>query len=243
MSERRILCLQHVPFEGPAIIHNWAIQKGHEFKFTRLFRDEKTPGISSVDWIVVMGGPMSVHDHMQFPWLTKEIEFIRQAIEESKVVIGICLGAQLVAKAMGAKVIKGKQKEIGWFPVQVDIGSARRCGLDFLPRVITPFHWHQDTFDIPDGAVPFASSEAFTNQAFVYDERVLALQFHFEMDLPAIGDIIQHSGNDLVPGKYVQSAESMLGNRNFMNVNHKLMYKILDHLETLKQDHQIKNAL
>lgn len=227
----KIHCLQHVPYEGPAIIQEWALRKGHVFTSTRFYENSILPGLEEIDWLVIMGGPMGVNDSESFPWLDKEINFIRKAIENSRVVIGICLGAQLIAKSLGSDVKKGPHKEIGWFPVTINKIAASQAGLDFLPERITPFHWHGDTFDIPAGAICLASSQAFPNQAFIYRDSVLALQFHFEMDFPAIRAIMANSGKELETSTWVQHADEIIATKNHIADNNELMRKILDRLE------------
>ena len=231
METLRIHCLQHVHFEGPALIREWALQRGHEFSFTRFYDGAAFPDMNEIDWLVIMGGPMGVDDHDKFPWIAEEIRYIRKAIDRSKVVLGICLGAQLIARALGADVHQGRQKEIGWFPVSINKADSGKAGLDFLPDEITAFHWHQDTFDIPAGALNFASSKACPNQAFVYHNTVLALQFHIEMDLAAIEVLIRNSGEELSPGEYVQTAAEMLKRDNPVAMNKSHLWKILDNFE------------
>jgi GMP synthase-like glutamine amidotransferase len=234
MKKFKILCIQHVPFEGPAIIRDWALRKGHEFTTLSLYSNDEFPDIGNMDWLVIMGGPMSVHEHERYPWLKLEIAFIRQAIEQSKVVLGICLGAQLIARALGVQVSRGEHPEIGWFPVRINRHAAQKIGFDFLPEEITPFHWHQETFDIPSGAMHLASSTLFPNQAFLFKDRVLALQFHLEMDFAAIQEIIQHSGEAPSPEEYIQHASTILENKQPISANNELMCKILDKFEEFR---------
>ena len=224
----RIHIFQHVSFEGPAAIKAWADDNGHLLSFTRFYKNEKLPELDEIDWLVIMGGPMSVYDQPQYPWLKTEIEFIRLAIEQSKVVIGICLGAQLIATALGARVYRGPLPEIGWFPIRIDQKVANLNGLAFLPPETVVFHWHQDTFEIPEGAIALASSEAFPNQAFIYGNLVLALQFHFEMDEPALKSIINNGSNELIAGKWVQTAPEILNHQSFIAENNNLLFCLLD---------------
>ncbi|MBN1142937.1 MAG: type 1 glutamine amidotransferase [Bacteroidales bacterium] len=224
----RIHIFQHVPFEGPAAIKVWAEKNGHMLSYTRFFNNDKLPEPDEIDWLVIMGGPMGVYDQEQYPWLKTEIDFIRKAMEQSKVVIGICLGAQLIAAALGAKVHRGSLPEIGWFPIRINPKAANQNGLGFLPPEAVVFHWHQDTFEIPEGATLLASSEAFPNQAFVYGNRVLALQFHFEMDETALKSIISNGHDELVSGTWVQTAPEILNRLPLIKENNSFLFHLLD---------------
>lgn len=224
----RIHIFQHVSFEGPAAIQVWADKNGHLLSFTRFYNNEKIPEPDEIDWLVIMGGPMGVYDQEQYPWLKTEIDFVRKAMEQSKVVIGICLGAQLIAATLGARVYHGSLPEIGWFPIKIDQKAATLNGLDFLPSEAVVFHWHQDTFEIPEGATLLASSETFPNQAFLYDNRVLALQFHFEMDEPALNNIISNGSHELIHGKWVQTAPEILDRSSLIAENNALLFRLLD---------------
>lgn len=229
----RIHIFQHVSFEGPAAIKVWAEKNGHKLSYTLFFKNDKIPEPDEIDWLIIMGGPMGVYDRHQYPWLDLEIDFIRRAIEQSKVVIGICLGAQLIATALGGKVYRGTHPEIGWFPVKIDQKTASLKGLGFLPTEAVVFHWHQDTFEIPAGAAALASSEAFPNQAFFYGNRVLALQFHFEMDYPALERMISHGRNELVESAIVQSASEIQQQQKQIAPNNELLFKLLDAMATI----------
>jgi len=184
--------LQHVPFEGLGIIEDWAKTQDAEISCTRLFAGEQLPDIGSFDWLVVMGGPMGIYDHKEHPWLIAEKEFIKAAIDTGKTVLGICLGAQLIADVLGAKVYPGSQKEIGWFPIQRSEGAP-----ELLPATLTAFHWHGDTFELPAGATRLASSEACKNQGFIYNDRVVALQFHLETTPESMEALIENCAEEL----------------------------------------------
>jgi GMP synthase-like glutamine amidotransferase len=200
---------QHVPFEGPARIGTWAAARGHRVTFTRWFAGERPPAPTSVDLLVVMGGPMSVYEEHLYPWLREEKHFIRQAIASGKRILGVCLGAQLLAEVLGARVYPHTCKEIGWFPVQRTAEAARAEAFDALPDGLEVFHWHGDTFDIPPGAVHALRSEACSNQAFSYEERVVGLQFHIEIEVAGVATLIEQCPGDLRPSRYVQSAAQL----------------------------------
>ncbi len=212
----RLHWLQHVPFEGLGYIEDWAEEQGFDITCTRLYDDEEElPEIDDIDWLIVMGGPMGIFEYNDYPWLTDEKEFIELAIDEEKTVVGICLGAQLMADVLGAKVYPGPEKEIGWFPIQRSNEAP-----DLIPEELTVFHWHGDTFEIPDGAVALATSEPGINQGFVYENRAVGLQFHMETTPDSMDALIGNCGDELVDAPYIQSAEAMKeGLSNIETVN------------------------
>jgi GMP synthase-like glutamine amidotransferase len=202
--------LQHVDFEGLGHIGAWIENQGHPLTLTRLFAGDPLPRLEAFDRLVIMGGPMNIYEDDRYPWLAAERALIRAAVEAGKSAVGVCLGAQLLADALGSKVFAGANKEIGWWPVRL-LGNAQDAGLlAGLPEQPTVFHWHGDTFDVPPGAVQLAESEGCRSQAFVYDNRVLGLQFHLESTPDTVRSILAHCGHELVPARYVQSEAEIL---------------------------------
>ena len=158
-----------------------------------------------------MGGPMNIYEEDRFPWLTREKIFIKDAIDSGKIVLGVCLGAQLIASVLGAKIHKNQYPEIGWFNVWLTDAARKSRVFRRLPERFTVFHWHGDTFDLPPGATWIAESDACRNQAFEYGGgRVIGLQFHLDTTLESIQRLVEHCGNELVPGEYVQSERELL---------------------------------
>ncbi len=204
----RIHYLQHVEFEDSAYILRWAQESGYEVSCTRLYQKEPFPPIDKIDWLLIMGGPMSVNDETRFVWLRQEKDFIERCMAANKQVIGFCLGAQLIASVLGARVYSNSCKEIGWFPVKIH--SANRDLNNVFPSEMNAFHWHGETFDLPQNAILFASSEACTHQAFQYGNHVWAFQFHLEILKSSIEKLIRFCPEDLSPGPYVQSAEDIM---------------------------------
>jgi GMP synthase (glutamine-hydrolysing) len=205
----RLHYFQHVPFEPPGTIERWASDRGHDLTGTHLYREEAFPEIDDVDWLIVMGGPMGVGDTEEYPWLREEARFIERAIDAGRVVAGICLGAQLVAAALGADVYEARTPEIGWFPVEATPAAADSPLFADLGESYGVFHWHGDTFDLPGGATRMAGTDACRNQAFVYEERVVGLQFHLESAPETVADLLAESG-DLPEGPRVQDPDRIV---------------------------------
>ena len=200
--------LQHVPFEGLGSIEAWLRASGYEMTSTRFYESADLPEIHEIDLLIVMGGPMSVNDEQDFPWLALEKRFIRDVIASGKPVLGICLGAQLIASAMGAKVYSNPVKEIGWFPVEA-VSLPESATFKF-PSSSEVFHWHGETFGLPPGAVRLARSAGCENQAFQIGDSVIGLQFHLESTPESVRDIVAHCRAELLAATYVQTEERIL---------------------------------
>jgi GMP synthase-like glutamine amidotransferase len=201
----RLHYLQHVPFEGLGSILEWANRRAGELSATKFFEDPAFPDLREVDLLVIMGGPMSVNDESQYAWLTAEKKFIRDAIEAGKAVLGVCLGAQLVASALGSPVYAISEKEIGWFPVSRTEDASASMGNFLFPHQADVFHWHGETFDLPEGASRLASSPACPNQAFQLRRRVIGLQFHLEVTPGSVAALVDNCRHELIPAPYIQT--------------------------------------
>jgi len=200
---------QHVPFEGLGSIAPWLEARGASVTGTRFFEECTLPTANDVDLLIVMGGPMSVNDESIYPWLKDEKRFIKEAIGRGKPVLGVCLGAQLIANAMGARVYPNAEKEIGWFPIHRAHTPGARGAFQF-PKDSLVFHWHGETFDLPAGAIRLARSEGCENQAFQVGHNVIGLQFHLETTPQGAKDLVGKCRHELVPAKFVQSEETIL---------------------------------
>lgn len=150
---------------------------------------------------------MSVHDTSRHPWLIDEIRFVAQHLERGTPMLGVCLGAQIIARAAGARVYPNPEPEIGWYPIYAvspPDGSMFR-----FPAATTVFHWHGETFDLPAGAAHLATSEACRHQAYQLGSTVIGLQFHLETTPDLVEGLVSHGASDLVPSRYVQSAAEL----------------------------------
>ncbi|MEJ5365732.1 MAG: type 1 glutamine amidotransferase [Desulfosoma sp.] len=205
----RLHVLEHVPFEGPGHIAQWGAAQGFEIRTTRLHAGEPLPAPHAFDWLIVMGGPMNIYEDDLYPWLAEERRFINSAVISGKTILGICLGAQLLADALGSTVFRGMFKEIGWHPVEMTPEAAVSPLFKDFPSSFHAFHWHGDTFHIPEGAVHMARSAGCPSQAFVYEDRAIGLQFHLESTEETVEALLRHCGTEITEGPYIQDERTI----------------------------------
>ena len=219
---------QHVPYEGLGHIQAWAADNGHRLTSTRFFEeDAHIPALTEIDALIVLGGPMNVFDEAQYGWLAGEKQFIKEAIDAEKKILGICLGAQMLANVLGAAVKPAPNKEIGWFPVvATDESKSLPWFYELFSAGPTVFHWHADKFEMPYGAINLASSDANKNQAFVLDNQILALQFHVETTPDDVQILLENARADVVPGNFVQHEAELL-NDTALAENQQMCNKLL----------------
>jgi len=222
--------LQHVPFEGPAFLSD-LLSPHHPLTVHHLYRGDALPDPVAVQRLIILGGPMGADDEETVPFLRSEKRFIAEVIARGATVLGICLGAQLIARVLGAAVTKNLHREIGWFPVTRHPRLEGSCLGPALPTVFEAFHWHGDTFAIPDGAVPLGSTEACANQGFVFDNRVAGFQFHLEATADSVSLLLAHCGDELDGSPFVRSREEIRGDTDRFDLTHRLMAAVLDVLK------------
>ncbi len=189
MNDMSVLIIKNIPAEGPGTIEDCLKKKGIPYRILEFSRGEEVSGTGEYSHLIVMGGPMAVYEMDKYPYLRKEAELIRNFIESGKAVFGVCLGAQMIAHALGAGVYPGGTEEVGWYKVDMTPEGMKDPAFSSLSVDNAPaaevFQWHGDTFDLPRDAVRIASSEIYPNQAFRYGSSVYALQFHIEVT-PAV---------------------------------------------------------
>lgn len=224
----RITCLQHVAFEGPAYIGTWAESRRLPLIVCKVFAGEILPALDSFDLLIVLGGPMSVIDEDRFDWLAPEKQFVSNAIQHCKQVLGICLGAQLIATVLGSKVYPNLEQEIGWFPVERTPESVSNHYFATLPQWFNAFHWHGETFDLPNNASCLARSQACAQQAFAIGNRVLGLQFHLESTAESVEALYRNCASDIGQGPYVQPVQSRVNSEANFSASNTLMASVLD---------------
>lgn len=233
----RLHYLQHVPFENPGSILLWAKENDHRITSTQLYQNEPLPQHHEYDWLVIMGGPMNIYEEDLYPWLTAEKVFIREAIETGKVVIGLCLGGQLIADVIGGKVTQNPVKEIGWFPVRLSDQARLSPLFSFFPEQPVVFQWHGDTFSIlPEEARCIAESDACKHQAFIYKNRVFGFQYHLENTVSIIESLVENCRAEMLPGAYVQRPEELLAHPEYIEQCNKWMERFLTQLEKMERE-------
>ena len=216
----RIHSLQHVPFEDIGSMANDFRTRGYPVTTTHWYMGDASPEVSSFDALIVMGGPMGIYDEAIHPWLAAEKVLISEAITAGKIVLGICLGAQLIADVLGAKVTRNSHKEIGWLPIDINPSAATHPIAQVFARYPEVFHWHGDTFALPPGAMHLASSKGCANQAYCYEDRVFGFQFHLETTPASARALIEHCSGDIDGSRYTQDAPAILASEEkFVQIN------------------------
>lgn len=230
MQKLRIHYFQHVPFEGLGSIEGWCSENRHTLSSTQFYENQELPDLQELDWLIIMGGPMGVNDEKKFSWLASEKEFIKKAIEANKTVIGICLGAQLIAQITRANVYKNKEKEIGWFLLELTSEATKHLLFSGLKNPITVFHWHADTFDLPENSIRLAFSEACGNLGFLFKNKVLGLQFHLETTKESLKEMIENEKAELRKEKYIQAENDIVSQKDFFDDNRQFLFALLERL-------------
>jgi len=222
----RVHWLQHADFEDLGCIGPWLEQNGHAVSGTRLHAGEAPPGVEAFDALIVMGGPMNIYEHRNHLWLVAEKRAIGEAIAAGKRVLGICLGAQLIADVLGAKVYQNAEIEVGWLPVQFNEAAAGSKLFGKFPQVLTPLHWHGDTFELPPGATLLASSVGCKNQVYQVGDHIAGLQFHLEVTSADVDTWSDHVPQE--PGRFIQTPGQMRDGMSHVNETHPALYTLLD---------------
>lgn len=205
----KIHFIQHISFEHPASLLKWAKQHDHSIGITHIYENISLPSVNDFDMLVMMGGPMGAYEEDKYHWLKTEKKFVKDAIDADKKVLGICLGCQIIADVLGSKVYPHTQKEIGWWPVKKIAKNKDHPLIKNLPETFTSFHWHGDTFDLPQGATHLLYSDACTQQGFVYNNNVAALQFHPEVETDLLHNLTEHDRAELITAPFIQSEETL----------------------------------
>lgn len=222
----RIHFIQHMPFEHSASIADWAEEKNHITSYTKVFEAALFPSTEEFDMLVILGGPMGVYEESKYDWMKAEKLFIKKSIAEMKKVLGICLGAQLIAEALDAKVYPHTTKEIGWFEVEK---VAAHPLTDHLPQTFITFHWHGDTFTLPHGAIHLFKTKTCAQQGFIYSDHVAGLQFHMEVKDDLLYGMTKYEKAELIKDDYVQTEDEIQQQaKHYINNQKSYIYDFLN---------------
>jgi GMP synthase (glutamine-hydrolysing) len=233
MERMKILFVIHAAFERPGCIESWAKKHGHQTQEVNPYKGEKLPDIKDFDFLVVMGGPQSPLKIDKAPYLADEIKLIKQAVKEKKRILGVCLGAQLIGEALGAKTEQSPSREIGVYPIELLDGAKYDPIFQRFPESFDVMHWHSDMPGIPEGAVLLARSEGCPRQAFSYGDRIYGFQCHFELTQELVKGMIENCSDDLKAGTYVRTEKELM-ETEYSQINSKLE-NALDYLANLPE--------
>lgn len=200
----RVHYIQHVDFETPGIILSWLEKNNFPYTSTHTYLTDEFPDVEDFDFLIIMGGPQDAHD------LIAEINFVREAILAKKIILGICLGSQIIGEALGGETIKSPHKELGQFPVQLTQAAQHDPVFKNFPECFPVIHWHNDMMAVTPQSVLLAKSAGCPQQAFRYDDRIYGLQFHMEMTPETIKTMVARCRDDFTQGKFVQSPDELL---------------------------------
>jgi GMP synthase-like glutamine amidotransferase len=225
----QIHVIKHTAFEGPGSIATWAKERGYRMETTEVAQGQALPSPRDFDALVLMGGPMSVNDEEKHPWLRPEKALVRETLGLGRKVLGVCLGAQMIASALGAKVRTNTLEEIGWFPIEATAAGQKHPFFKRMPPVLMAFHWHGETFDLPSGAVHLARSAACEHQAYALGTQALALQCHMEVDAASLRDMTHGLTDELKPGRpFVQNETVLSGQPELLGPMARALHAVLD---------------
>jgi GMP synthase (glutamine-hydrolysing) len=224
----RVHCIVHASFENPGVIREWIKKKAYELSTTHTYKGESLPELSQFDFLIVMGGPQSALHLDKWPYLKDEIILIQKTIAARKPLLGICLGAQLIAASLGAKAERSPAREIGLFPVETLPHAAEDPVFSQFPTTFSAMHWHNDMPGLPKEARLLAKSAGCPRQAYAIGDRIYGIQCHLEMTQESIAEMLPHCEAELTPDHYVESKESLLS-YDLKDTNQKMLV-VLDYL-------------
>ncbi|QCJ42625.1 type 1 glutamine amidotransferase [Bacillus sp. S3] len=227
----KIHFIQNDELATPGFIEEWVNGKKYSLSRTRMYDGEAFPSMDQFDLLIILGGRMGAYEESIFPWLIQEKQFIREAIDQGKWILGICLGSQLLADVLGGKVYPHTHQEIGWWPVEKTEEAGNSKLFTGVPQSLIAFQFHGDTFDLPVGAIRLASNSGCTNQAFSYGDRVLGLQFHPEFTGEMIDGLEHMFGSQIREGEFIEKPQQWVNQNQHLNGAKSMLFTILNNFE------------
>lgn len=229
--DMRIHYLQNDPLATLGIIEEWSLEKDHSITGTQMFNNEKLPSTSDFDFLIILGGRMGAYEEEKYPWLTLEKKLIKEAINQGKMVMGICLGAQLIANVLGGEVYPHKHQEIGWWTVELTEAAKSSELFKGIPKEFTVFQYHRDTFDLPHDVIRLASNQACRNQAFSYKNHVIGLQFHPEFSENTLYKLKEKFGDRVSSDEFIQNPANWTKQPSLVEGVKSILFTLLNNLE------------
>lgn len=225
-----ILFLQHDPLDGPGALLEWAGERGYSVAFCLICKGEALPPLDSFDLLVSLGGPMGAYEEKKHPWLIVEKAYLREAYAAKKKILGLCLGCQLLADALGGKAFRHTLKEFGWQPIIPTEEGREWLSFEDLESSFRAFQWHGDTYSLPPNAVQLARNNACEQQAFLIGNQVLGLQFHLEWTEAMMRDALADPGVPLnmIPSPTVQTPEEILSDLTLFESGKQRFFALMD---------------
>lgn len=215
----KIHTIVHNDIEKIGVIEDWIAQSSFEMTQTRTYRGEMLPQVESGDMVIIMGGEQSVRNLEAFPYLKDEIAFVQEAAALGCPIFGVCLGAQLIAAALGGRVVASPEKEMGVYPISMTQEARHNPIFGAWPEELNVFHWHFDMAELPEGARLHARSAGCPVQAFSIGPHIYGFQFHLELNHARAKALVKRFSKDLEnPGPYTKSVEEVL-NADFDQMN------------------------
>jgi GMP synthase-like glutamine amidotransferase len=229
----RIHLIEHDPDDfSRTNITIWAEKKGHKISTTNIFDTDELPDPDDFDWLMVMGGSQHAWEEDAYPWITREKRFITKVLDKGRIILGICLGAQLLAQVLGGRIFPNDYQEIGWHEVSLTSDGGKSFLLNNIPDTFTTFHWHTDHFSLPRGCKRLAFSTATNNQVFIHNSiPVVGIQFHPEYTRELINSSALKYGHEWVEGPYVRDKEAVLSKTDEIPDTYWLMEALLNNME------------
>lgn len=225
----RLLCLQHDPLDGPGALLEWAETGGHDVFFCLICNGEALPPVNSFDLLVSLGGPMGAYEEEKYPWLAQEKQYLREAVTGGKKILGLCLGAQLLADALGGSAFRHTCKEFGWQPIEPTEAGQKWFGAS---DPFYAFQWHGDTYTLPPGAVQLARNEAAEQQAFLIETpsggKALGLQFHLEWTEQMAREALAEPGVAPPATSFIQTPEEILSDLSLFDAAKSRFFALLN---------------
>ncbi|MBA3660349.1 MAG: homoserine O-succinyltransferase [Gammaproteobacteria bacterium] len=216
-----ILFITHADFEQPGYFETWAQKHGYDVEIKKPYKNEQLPDVTTFDCLIIMGGPQSPLEIDKAPYLNQEIQLIKQAIAKDYPIIGVCLGAQLIGEALGAKTERSPFKEIGMYPIRILNREKEGSISTNLPDKFEVMHWHSDMPGLTANSIILAESDGCPRQIVKYDEQIYGFQCHLELTKDLVEGLIANCPNDLKSGRYINTVEE-LRKVDYDEINHKL---------------------